>query len=310
MKSLWVGLFFFLGTCFLYATDEPNIMVDMDRGQMTLGSRATIVVKVFLPVDAQVKHFNREHALGGLELKDFVRYKAQRLDDGRLCYRYDYIVTAYGLGEYSIEPFVCDVQLSADQAITLQSEGLSLKVVTVMMANDQGLDIKDDLLAMQPQAISWWVIVLIVLILLLLIVAGYCFYRYRKKIKPKPVNTLVLIAEDIEALQDLSQLRNCPPQTQKALYHAVTSILRHYLERRFAFPAEESTSFELVSKLKAYVNKTVLKAVRDLNHEADLVKFAKQKVEENQCIQAIEKVEWIVNQTKRVVEEPQNVHTS
>ncbi len=295
-----IRIFFliFLGLVSIIHAGEPaKLVVDVDRHEITIGQSVTLVIKLFLPSDAEFTHFNRDLNLGELELKDFIRYKVKPLDDGRSLYRYDYSVTSYQVGHYLAGPFVCQVTSLDGQTFELKKSALKLKVLSVIDPNDPVSDIRDQIEPLLPGKWSCWVIVLGGSVGVLLVVGLACLWiQKRRRDARNPLEPI--IAADIAALESLEYLRGQHFDTQKQLYEALTAILRTYLERRFDFPVEESTSSELVLELKKYVSHDVLQGVRQLNAEADLVKFAKHHVEDEACEKFIEEIMWIIDQTK------------
>lgn len=156
----------------------------------------------------------------------------------------------------------------------------------------------------------WWIVW--VLVLMVAAVAGYFIWRYIKA-HPRGVQTeqqleVVLLPAHVEAMNALEQLgekKLWQDGKYKLFYTELTDILRHYLERRYAVPAMEKTSDEIMAELvelqihqrSSYNN---LKEVLQL---ADLVKFAKYEpfVDENQLSMVNSRL--FVEQTKEVIVE-------
>ena len=70
----------------------------------------------------------------------------------------------------------------------------------------------------------------------------------------------------------------------KEYYSGITDAARTYIEARFEVPAMESTSEEIVSRLKTFdiIEKSTLIKLSDMFSLADLVKFAKLEPDPNE----------------------------
>jgi hypothetical protein len=87
-------------------------------------------------------------------------------------------------------------------------------------------------------------------------------------------------------------------ENQKEYYTKLTDTLRKYIEERYGFSAMEMTSSEIIQRLTAESDQTMLDELRQLFTTADLVKFAKYStlINENDAnlVSAID----FINQTK------------
>jgi hypothetical protein len=87
-------------------------------------------------------------------------------------------------------------------------------------------------------------------------------------------------------------------ENQKEYYTKLTETLRKYIEERYGFNAMEMTSTEIIERLTAQSDQTMLDELRQLFTTADLVKFAKYStlINENDAnlVNAID----FINQTK------------
>jgi hypothetical protein len=147
-------------------------------------------------------------------------------------------------------------------------------------------------------------------------IAGYWYWRKKKKqstvleeyVKP----TLSPHEEALFALRELEEKKLWQQGLVKQYYSEATEIVRRYFERRFAFPALEMTSDEILQKLKSFDE------VQQLNNEprtffttADLVKFAKYEPtvpeHENELKWAYEIVRTTMQKIQVTEEETANV---
>lgn len=90
--------------------------------------------------------------------------------------------------------------------------------------------------------------------------------------------------EAIERLQKLDEKLLWQNNEVKKYYSELTEIIRSYIEKELKIPALESTTDELIDTLADFndaktieTSKDVIKKLKELLQEADLVKFAKSK---------------------------------
>jgi len=116
--------------------------------------------------------------------------------------------------------------------------------------------------------------IIILSICLLLVV-----YFYYKKKSRKPATQILIPAHEL-ALKEFNELKKkrlLENGEFRQYYFAFSEIFRRYLERRFLFPATESTSEEIISLLQqvGIVNQEYFLLGKDFLLKTDLVKFAK-----------------------------------
>jgi len=145
----------------------------------------------------------------------------------------------------------------------------------------------------------WFLIIALVIVLTILVI----FIKKRPKIeveKPK-----IIIPAHIKALNVLNQLkqdRAWESDDKKQYYSNLTDAVRLYLEDRYKIQALEKTTREIIADLK-YVNISVDDKyfLREILKQADYVKFAKLKPENEDGRIALEKSFEFVNKTKEVI---------
>ena len=87
-------------------------------------------------------------------------------------------------------------------------------------------------------------------------------------------------------------------ENQKEYYTKLTETLRKYIEERYGFNAMEMTSTEIIQRLTAESDQTMLDELRQLFTTADLVKFAKYSVLINENDANLVNAIDFINQTK------------
>jgi hypothetical protein len=190
-------------------------------------------------------------------------------------------ITAFDSGYFQIPQLYFILQRKGDSTtIPSATDALSLTFHSVAIDTTKPIkDIKPPLdVPFDIFDYIWYFVVLI------LIVAGTYFgLRYYKlhknKIQEKPKYDPKIPAH-IQALLDLEKLeqeRLWQNGKVKEYYSALTDIFRLYIERRFAFPALESTTNEILYQIEQFISgEQILKNLKYVLETADLVKFAKE----------------------------------
>jgi hypothetical protein len=84
-------------------------------------------------------------------------------------------------------------------------------------------------------------------------------------------------------------------------YTGLSEIIRRYLEGRYRFPALEMGTWDIKQVLPDHIDKdALLSKIEEWMESADLVKFAKELPEWEECEQALDFAYKIVDETKSV----------
>jgi len=119
--------------------------------------------------------------------------------------------------------------------------------------------------------------------------------------------------EDVWALDELRKLEEKAFWKKgdfKTHYFRVSEILKTYLERRYGFPALESTTREILYLLESStsVDLPLRAELKSLFDRLDLVKFTDRVPNEADAIHVLEKTrEWVIATKKAIVATPQPV---
>ena len=134
-----------------------------------------------------------------------------------------------------------------------------------------------------------------------LIIGLIYWWKHRKKNQVIPETMVVEpLPHDwaFNALNDLEARRLWQGGDVKEHYSILTSILREYLERRYAIRALEQTSDEILVQLRTQqLNISLLEDTRQLLSVSDLIKFAKADPGIDIHAATIERVRHFVKQT-------------
>jgi hypothetical protein len=215
------------------------------------------------------------------------------------------LITAYDSGFYEIKnyPFYND---NSD----------SIFAEPVKFVADYPTSLKKNPDTIQPEKMNWeepafWSDYLLWFLIgggvLLVIVIGVLAYFYVKK--KKEVVIVIppkVIPADETALDRLAKLQASELWQKgeiKSYYIELSHIVREYLEKRYHFPALESTSPQILALMKKeWTNSQLLDKLDFMLNGADLVKFAKSSPTSNIHEGAMDDAILMIQETKEIIE--------
>ena len=222
-----------------------------------------------------------------LELLNRQRFRAEANRDSIV-----YSIQYFGVEDISIEPLDFNIS-SSGRDTTLRSSPVPLFFKSTLTAQEE------DLRPLKPIfdfARSYWPFILggIVLILLGLAVVRYLKERAKQETfipatyRAQPFkNPLGQLEEDILFLQS-----GTPPANRDAFekfYVQLADSIRLYLKRVYDFPALEMTTREIVTELhRERASTELIRDVKNVLNDADMVKFAKFNPASDQVSEAIQ----------------------
>ena len=141
-----------------------------------------------------------------------------------------------------------------------------------------------------------------VVIALLLIIIAFLFYKFLNRPQPEVIIEKPKVPAHISALnvlKALSQSRAWESEDKKAYYSSVIDTVRKYLEERFEIQAMEETTIEIIKDLKYsdILSKDKF-FLQEILRQADMVKFAKFKPDNQDGEIVLEKSIEFVERTK------------
>lgn len=188
-----------------------------------------------------------------------------------------YRLQFFSTNDISVPPLPVYV-ISGTDTTTLFTEPYQLYFRSVVASDEEPLKpIKPNFLF--PR--SWWPFILGLLALAAL--AYFLFRKYYRKKEPEaePVrsipefqNPLVNLEQQLQRIKDKHQ--QAAEKDYKWFYSELGDALRLYVEELYNIPALESTSREVLRYMDAFgVDTEMIKQMRSVLREADMVKFAK-----------------------------------
>lgn len=220
------------------------------------------------------------------------------------------LLKIYGLTQFDSGAYTIPQQrvIIGDKAFLTDSLRVEVANVAVDTTIQPMYNIRPPLeVGAKPTNWTW----LIILFALAFIGAIVWFFRKRKALLEEAEAELPPYEQAMEALKNLDQSPIANQGGNKDYYSALTEIVKRYLDREVDQAALESTSDELIARLRMHkdaghldFNLETLNKLDAVLKRADLVKFAKLELTSEQATADRGDVELVINQTKEIIPEP------
>jgi len=308
----------FIGIALILLTGQPSWSQDvkatarLDTGAMLIGDQVRMRLKLEGPSGMQViwPVFN-DTILGNIVVIGRSKIDSSFSKDKKsLTLTQDIKLTSFDSGFYTIPQVPFRYRLLPDTSVKTASSGLSMLMVHTMKVDTTNVikPIKGPLRVPITflEVLPYILIALAVIAIIILLV----WYRNRRK-KHQPliqIRPKVKLQPHEKALQELEKLRTKKLWQEGKVkeYHSeLTDILRIYIETGFGVPAMESTTFEIIQRLRQdnVFAKALIEKLDRLLQNADMVKFAKMVPLPQDNETALNAGIEFVNQTVRPVAE-------
>lgn len=221
-----------------------------------------------------------------LELQNRQRFQVTSQRDSIV-----YSLQYFGVEDIVIDPLPFEVR-AGDRDTTLQSNRVPLFFKTTLAEEEESLRPFKPIFEF---ARNYWPYIIG---LILVLIAGYLIYRYVKErarkdtyipepFEKKPfINPLDELEKAILSLQ--SGTHPTDEKEFEIFYVKLADAIRTYLKRVYDFPALEMTTREIITELqKQRASADLIKKVRKVLNDADMVKFAKFNPASDQVSDAI-----------------------
>lgn len=254
-----------------FAAAETIVTSSVDRDTITVGDRVLLTIRVDAPAgtDSLLPVFP-DPVIGPFEILETFPVETKTLDGVRTDVA-RFAITAFETGDLeipSIKPAGGEGEGSAPIGIAIRSIGL-----------DPAGEIRD---LKGPVALGrrWGgPLILLSLALLLAAAAVYLYLRWRRReILVDPVlGRIDLGPAHHAALEELNRLddeRRRRERTERQDYFRLSGIVREYIDRRYALPAPERTTREILKEIREeHLETETTGILRELLRRCDLVKF-------------------------------------
>lgn len=197
------------------------------------------------------------------------------------------LIKRYGLTQFDSGAYTIPRQKVLIASKEFFTDSLRVEVNTIVVdTTKQGLyDIKP-ILSIDKNPSKWWLYVLLILLILAAIAFLLYWFIWREKSLTEEEKVALLPPYERAklALQELDNSSYLQHEEIKEYYSKLTGIIRKYLDEKVYNRSLESTTEELVSRLKLLkegnqidLDKDTIKNIESILRRADLVKFAKSK---------------------------------
>ncbi len=224
-----------------------------------------------------------------------------------------YSITAWDSGYYIIPPLTFSYQLSKDDSLK-QVATYPVLLTTTLMPVDTTQAIKplkDPMdMPFQISEIKNLLIGIAVGVVLLALLLWFILTRKRKPapVFSRPVPTIPAHEIALQRLKELERKKYWQVGEAKRHHSGITDTLREYMENRYGFYAQESTTEEIVEHIaRLPLSNTQREDIGWIFRLADQVKFAKVEAYPDEHVNSLKKAIDFVTQTQQIEkeEEPQ-----
>jgi hypothetical protein len=279
-----------------------EITAQTDRTTATIAETITFTLSALYAKGSTVQLPEVGTRIAGLRIVDFGEEGPREIDN-RLSYKKWYKLQADIVGAYIIPSMTatCTVPDNSTRR-ELKTPQIFIQVKSTL-TNEKG-ETATDILDIKPQQevprdLRPWIIGAGAAVILAGALAGVLLYRRRRKKQQLEVGKS---AHEIafEELAKLKQEHLVERGIVREHYFRLSDIFRHYIENRFAIPAVEQTTQELLPEIMnlAGITRQVKTQVREVLFHADMVKFAKYLPAGEEISGNQETIVSIINQTK------------
>jgi hypothetical protein len=262
---------------------EVHADAKLDTTDILIGDQINLTIQFTMPLDSRVLWpFYKDTLVNKIEIIDRSPVDTMISEAENIVRMLQTLtITSFDSGYYHIPGMTFAYQPIDDTAFT------EINTIPVYLhVHTMEVDTSKAIMAIKPplgapftfmEALPWIMIGLAAIIVVLLVI--YLVKKLKKKepiftFRPKPILPPHIIA--INGLENLKHRKVWQSGEMKVYYTELTDIVRVYIEDRYAVPAVEMTSEEIMEGLKqTNANPDIVEKLRQTLMLADLVKFAK-----------------------------------
>jgi len=295
-----VALSFFLSSCKREAdrkSTEPvggirteverglvKVILTTDRKEISIAERLRFQIEIVADETYEVQLPPFGDKLEQFGIVDYHTTRPELIENSKVRVCRSYILEPFLSGDYVIPPMLITFHKKNEQAPVkheIETEGMKIKVTSLLPEDARDLKIHEitppvDL----PRAVTLraWIAVGVGA-LCLAIVAGILFRKHRSRQVASVAPAVPAHEIAFSELQALIDEHLIEAGKIKLFYQRMSSIVRHYIERRFGLHAPEQTTEEFLEALQSSdaLNKDYRALLRDFLSDCDLVKFAEHR---------------------------------
>lgn len=255
-----------------------EIQTSVDRAEIYIGDLITYKIAIVYDSTYELVPPPLGANLGAFDVKDYQSDIITSLPDGRIQSEGIFVLSTFTTGDYVIPPIPVLFNLPDGTKKVMLSEGVPIKVKSLLLNTDDSLDIKPLKAQYEfPRDLTayylWGGLVLLALIIIGLIIWSK-FFKKKEILEPVDLRPAWEIA--FEKLAILKQNNLLENQKYKQFYIELTEIARTYLEKMFQLNVTDMTTEEFLDAFKSIdLPDNLYERMNNFLRHADLVKFAK-----------------------------------
>jgi hypothetical protein len=300
------GLLICLWLFSLIAVQAAEIQVSsgVDQSEITIGDKIKYRITVQFPETGTLELPSVLGNLGSFEVKDYEVSDPVETETGRE-QTWEFTLSTFTVGEYTLPPQIIEYTPEDDTV----KQVLYTEPIVITVKRTTAETVKDiaDITGLAAIRGGWSGVWIFGIIAFLAGNALFFWYYFKKrKLSKRPPPPKPPYEEAVELLTALKN-KNLPDSGLcKEYCFALSEILRHYITRRFAIDAMESTTEEFLEKIQGIGLTLAQKTtIAEFCSTTDPVKFADVTLSSEEAARVYEQVEALVYQTRpRVIEEP------
>lgn len=278
---------------------EPSLQISSSVSEVTFGDSITVFCDVVLPDDyvSAVPFTDTETPYLDINLSS---QSTEEIDGGRIEH-FGFLTYVFSPDSVTVGPFYVTYSTAEGDTATVASNTISMPVAS--FAADSQAPPKPNRSPMEISSggVPWWVLALI---LIAIAAVAYLIYRARRSTDSIQHAELVKPADPLEEFERIRAMHLYEKGQVKELYFLLTIALRRFMHGHMGFEAMYSTTEEILASLDRNAPSPEIAAqLRSLLNEADMVKFARYRPPEDNCLSVVDRAEAPVIDILKVIEQ-------
>lgn len=268
-----------------------EIQTAVDRAECLIGDRVEYTLTITYDSTYELIPPPLGANLGGFDVKDYQTDQISTLKDGRRQSVSRFTLSTFTTGDYVIPPIPVAFNLPDGTRKVLLSEGVPIKVKSLLAENADSLDIR-------PQKPVWefardmtaWYIGGGTVLAILLVAAWLMWRRFRRKeADVEAIDTRPPWEKAFERLAILKERRLPQEGGFQEYYFELTETIRQYLGRMYDVHVLEMTTEEFIESFQQVeLPGSLYERCREFLQHADLAKFARYQPTTERCDEDLE----------------------
>jgi len=264
-----------------YDRGQVKFYLRVDKTEITIAEKIKLVLEVEAHKSFIVNFPELLGQLGQFSIKNSEVLPSKALDKDIIRTVHTYELVPFLSGDYKIPPLTFKYwteQDTEDNAHTLETEEIAIKVISILPDTLEKLEIKDIKGPIEPPAPNITLYIILGCSILIVITGGVLFIIWWIKRRQKMIEALYIPAHELafRQLRALVDMNYIDTAQFKLFYGGISNILRHYIENRFGLQAPERTTEEFLVDIREsdVLNTEQKKILAEFLKHCDMVKFA------------------------------------